>query len=318
MKFMEVKKELEVREVQEVLEKRGEIAAFFDLDGTLVALPSLERKFIQMLRSARAIPARNYFLWLREAVRLLPCGITAVLQANKMYLRGVQSFDERGGRDDAFFPWHQSRDPAEGQAPAPSSRRALHHPGLPVPGFFAEAIERVEWHAKQGHVIVIVSGTLEPLASAAALSLLLRLAVNGITSLIGVRATKLEEAKGRCTGRVVGEPMFGEAKARAVERIASEMKMDLTKCYAYGDSVNDRWLLEAVGWPAAVNPSKELGRIARCRRWPVLHWEREKKVIAQTRDDRVGESAERRGIPKTASANCSVRGNAGAIPERTG
>jgi HAD superfamily phosphoserine phosphatase-like hydrolase len=307
-----------VREVLEAKENSGEIAAFFDLDGTLTALPSLERRFIRMLRSRRAIPARNYFFWLREAARLLPHGITAVWHANKMYLRGVRSLPESDGRDDAIFPRHKSGQQTEGQAPAPSSRRTRQNPRLPVPAFFAEAIERVEWHAKQGHTIVIVSGTLEPLASAAALSLLLRLAVGGSTHLIGVCATKLEEAEGRWTGQVVGEATFGEAKARAVECIAREMKLDLKKSYAYGDSVNDRWLLEAVGRPAAVNPSRELGRIARRRGWPVLCWDRGKKMIPQTRNDGTKASAGRKGIAMSASRSCGVRSPRAEIAERTG
>jgi HAD superfamily hydrolase (TIGR01490 family) len=307
----EVKEVKEVEEVEEVKEKSEEIAAFFDLDGTLVALPSLERRFIRMLRYQRAIPAGNYFLWLREAMRLLPRRISAVLQGNKMYLRGVQSFDERGGREDAVSARPKSGHQAEGQEPAPSSRRMRHNPRLPVPRFFAEAIERVKWHAKQGHTVVIMSGTLEPLASAAALSLLLRLAVSGITSVIGVCATKLEEAEGKWTGRVVGEAVFGEAKARAAERIALELKLDLTKCYAYGDSVNDRWLLEAVGRPAAVNPSKGLICIARMSGWPILCWKGEKKMTAQRR-------RARRGMAEPASADSGVRAIAEKMAERTG
>jgi phosphoserine phosphatase len=125
---------------------------------------------------------------------------------------------------------------------------------------------------------VLVSGTLEPLASAAALVLVLRLAVNGITSSIGVCATRLEEADGMWTGPVLGEAMFGEAKARAVKKLAEEMRFDLSRCYAYGDGANDRWLLAAVGKPAAVNPSRKLARIAREQGWPVLHWTEEKKL----------------------------------------
>ncbi len=89
----------ERKEVNEVKEHARNIAAFFDLDGTLVGLPSLERRFFRMLKYRRALPARNYCLWLREAMRLVPSGINAILQANKMYLRGVQSFDECGEGD---------------------------------------------------------------------------------------------------------------------------------------------------------------------------------------------------------------------------
>jgi phosphoserine phosphatase len=126
---------------------------------------------------------------------------------------------------------------------------------------------------------VLVSGTLEPLASAAALALVLRLAVNGITSSIGVCATRLEEVDGMWTGRVVGEAMFGKAKARVLEKLAEETRLDLSQCYAYGDRANDQWLLAAVGKPAAVNPSRKLERIAREQGWPVLHWEEGKNRI---------------------------------------
>ena len=44
----------EVEEVKEAHEQRGEVAAFFDLDGTLFALPSLERRLFQTLRFQRA------------------------------------------------------------------------------------------------------------------------------------------------------------------------------------------------------------------------------------------------------------------------
>ena len=69
------------------------VAAFFDLDGTLTPLPSLERRLFRMLRDRREIPLKNYFLWLREALELWPHGMSRVAQANKMYLRGVKSFD---------------------------------------------------------------------------------------------------------------------------------------------------------------------------------------------------------------------------------
>ncbi len=238
-------------------------------------------------------------------MRLLPRGINAVLQENKMYLRGVQSIDQRDGRESFAPSRHKNRHRGEGQPPAPQRR----NPRLPVPAFFTDAIERVAWHAKQGHAIFLVTGTLEPLASAAALALILRLAVRGITTSIGTCATRLEEANDRWTGRIVGEAMFGEAKVRAVRQIAAELNLDLGRCYAYGDSAHDRWLLEAVGRPAAVNPSRKLERIAMRRGWAILRWMPEKKVI--TRRQR-----ERGGIAGSVSANCGVKTNAGEISER--
>jgi HAD superfamily hydrolase (TIGR01490 family) len=220
------------------------IAAFFDLDGTLTPLPSLEQRYFRVLRYRRAIPARNYWAWLKEAMRLSPRGIQAIAHANKMYLRGVPALNEGDGHNARWL----------------------------VPPFFPEAIERVEGHAEQGHAIVIVSGTLEPLANVAARTLEMELAAREIAAEIRVCATRLEENGGRWTGRMLDEAMFGEAKARAVRKLVQELKLDLSRCWAYGDTANDQWMLAAVGNPTAVNPSRRLARIARRRGWSIARW----------------------------------------------
>jgi HAD superfamily hydrolase (TIGR01490 family) len=287
----------EIKEVNEVKERRGEIAAFFDLDGTLMARPSFERRFFRLLQYRREIGVRNYLLWLREEVRLVPRGIRKMLQANKMYLRGVQSFDVGEGRGDGVSSRHKSGDQVEGQAVAAQRR----NPRLPVPNFFAEAADRMAWHAKEGHAIVLVSGTLEPLAEEAARSLETQLATRGMATRIRVCATRLEKKDGRWTGRILDEAMFGEAKARAAKQLAEEMRLDLGRCYAYGDSLNDRWLMEAVARPAAVNPSKELAGIARTHEWPILNWE-EKENPAQRRRERKEAAVKE----KTAQRDCGL------------
>src|SRR6266852_588947 len=134
-------------------EKTGCVAAFFDLDGTLVAGPSLQRRFFHELQCRRVIGPKNYLWWLAQALRLAPRGIRAILQGNKMYLRGVVVT----GRE---------RNPGQGMRQA----------------FFAAAIERVGWHAERGDKIVILSGTLELLALAAARELELILTQRGIAA----------------------------------------------------------------------------------------------------------------------------------------
>jgi HAD superfamily hydrolase (TIGR01490 family) len=228
---------------KDATEKRGGVAAFFDLDGTLVAMPSMEWRFFRMLRYRKLIGIRNYLLWLIEAVRLVPRGINQTLRANKMYLR-VISVDEKDL--------------------------------LKAPSFYPGAIDRVAWHAERGHLIVIVSGTLEPLALRAARELETELCERGLATRIRVCATRLEQSDGRWTGRIVGEAMFGEAKARTIRRIAAEQYLDLRRCFAYGDSSSDKWMLEAVGKSTGVNPSNDLARIARRNDWVVLRWGKEK------------------------------------------
>ena len=52
----------------------------------------------------RLIGFRNYFWWIGEAVRLAPRGISQIMHANKMYLRGVR-VDECGSAVlPAIFP----------------------------------------------------------------------------------------------------------------------------------------------------------------------------------------------------------------------
>src|SRR6266700_7514027 len=84
----------EVEEVKELQEKSAAGAAFFDIDGTLLAKPSLERRFFWELQRRGKIPARNYFAWLAETIRFglrSPRDLRAIVQTNKRYLRGVHA-----------------------------------------------------------------------------------------------------------------------------------------------------------------------------------------------------------------------------------
>jgi len=262
----------EVQEMEEVKEKGVSVSAFFDLDGTLMPMPSLEQRFFSMLRFRKQIGIRNYFFWCMEAVRLIPGGINRILHANKMYLRGVRADVGYGGTDIPVCPRLAD------EAGEKRKRQAR----MTVP-LYPEAIERMVWHAERGHLIMIMSGTLEPLAERTARALEAELRERGFATEIRVCATRLEKTDGSWTGRIVGEAVFGKAKARAVRRIASKENLDLRKCFAYGDSSSDRWMLEAVGKPAAVNPSSDLARIARRNDWPILHWGKEKTFTQRAR-----------------------------------
>jgi phosphoserine phosphatase len=243
----------------------AQTAAFFDLDGTLMPLPSLERCFFRMLLYRREITSQNYFFWLREALKRLPQGMGAVARANKMYLSGVKSFHESSPGNPSDSSGHESGQQDGGQASKPPNN----NPRSPVPRFFEEGLGRVACHAMLGHTVVIVSGTLEPLAKAAARALEAEIAARGFSRRIRVCATRLKERNGRWTGEILGEPMVGEAKARVVAALAAEMHLDLSQCWAYGNSAEDRWMLAAVGNPVAMNPTWELRRIARKRGWRI-------------------------------------------------
>ncbi|HWY07741.1 MAG TPA: HAD-IB family phosphatase [Candidatus Acidoferrales bacterium] len=230
-------------------EQERRVGAFFDIDGTLVPEPSLERRLFRELRRRGAIPWMNYARWGMEAARLLPLGLTAIAQGNKSYLCGLRV--------------EQILEAVE-----------------PI-AFFEEGVARVEWHARRGHEIVLVSGMVKPLARMVAMALECELEARGLERDVLVSATRLEERGGIFTGRVLGEANYGEAKRRAMEVVARAMQMNLRESHAYGNALLDRPMLDAVGRAHAVNPGRELADTANLRDWAIWHWHQERKFASE-------------------------------------
>jgi hypothetical protein len=56
--------------------------------------------------------------------------------------------------------------------------------------------------------------------------------------------------------------------------MAEEQGIDLSRSFAYSDSITDRPMLELVGQPVAVNPDRELRRLAQQRGWKIRDFRR--------------------------------------------
>jgi HAD superfamily hydrolase (TIGR01490 family) len=98
------------------------------------------------------------------------------------------------------------------------------------------AVERLDWHHRQGHAVVIVSASLR--------FWLLPFCHRHHASLI---CTELAARDGVLTGDVQGEHCYGPAKARRVlERFD---RASYRRVYAYGDSRGDRELLALADEP---------------------------------------------------------------------
>ena len=80
-------------------------------------------------------------------------------------------------------------------------------------------------------------------------------------------ATELEEIDGTYTGKVLHFNK-GQAKVDKLMELVERGGCDLSRSYAYTDSHTDLPLLEAVGHPYAINPDRQLRKIARERDWP--------------------------------------------------
>ena len=53
---------------------------------------------------------------------------------------------------------------------------------------------------------------------------------------------------------------------------ARRRNVDLSRSYAYADSISDLPMLEAVGIPVAVNPDARLHAAAKEKGWQIKHW----------------------------------------------
>jgi HAD superfamily hydrolase (TIGR01490 family) len=113
--------------------------------------------------------------------------------------------------------------------------------------------------------------------------------------LTGALGTVSESVDGVYTGRLVGEPLHGPAKAEAVRALAEREGLELAQCAAYSDSANDVPMLSLVGYPCAINPDSELRRHAKEHGWRI-------------RDYRTGRKAVKVGVPTAAGAGALVGG----------
>lgn len=133
-----------------------------------------------------------------------------------------------------------------------------------IPGTLALA----QGHLDAGQRVWLVTATPVELATIIATHL-------GLTGALG---TVAEVRDGTYTGRLVGAPLHGLAKAEAVRAIADREGLDLSRCSAYSDSANDIPMLSLVGHPVAVNPDATLRAHARASEWPIRDFRRRAKA----------------------------------------
>ncbi len=132
------------------------------------------------------------------------------------------------------------------------------------PGTLAQA----RAHLDAGQRVWLVSAAPVELATIIAKRL-------GLTGALG---TVSEIENGVYTGRLVGTPLHGPAKAEAVRALAEREGLDLSRCAAYSDSANDIPMLSLVGDPCAVNPDAKLRRHARDLGWRIQDYRTGRKA----------------------------------------
>ena len=125
---------------------------------------------------------------------------------------------------------------------------------------FPDGFARVRAHRALGHRTLLITGALDFI-------------IEPIRPLFDdIVCAEMESRDGRLTGHLTTLPPIGEAGALLLADYAEAHSLSLEESVAYADSASDLAMLEAVGFPVAVNPESRLSAIARRRGWHVEHW----------------------------------------------
>jgi len=125
---------------------------------------------------------------------------------------------------------------------------------------FPAGIRRVREHRRAGTRTVLITGALD-------------FAIAPLAPLFDdVVCATMGEQNGKLTGELIDVPPTGEARALVMAEYADAEGLRMAESVAYADSASDLPMLEAVGYPVAVNAEPKLAAIARKRGWHVEHW----------------------------------------------
>ena len=125
---------------------------------------------------------------------------------------------------------------------------------------YPAALRRVREHRRLGHRTLLITGALD-------------LVVKPLGPLFDdVICAEMSQQDGRYTGELINVPPTGEVRAQALRDYADSNGFDLAESVAYADSSSDLPLLDAVGFPVAVNPETRLASIAIKRGWLIESW----------------------------------------------
>lgn len=115
-------------------------------------------------------------------------------------------------------------------------------------------------HQQSGDEIVIITNVMEPLAKVIANFFKVNI----------LYSTHLEINNGKYTGKIQGEIVYGETKAKNAQEFLSGLDSKDRTTSAYADHLSDRYLLELVDKPYVVNPKKKFRDYAIIHSWEII------------------------------------------------
>lgn len=127
---------------------------------------------------------------------------------------------------------------------------------------YPAAIRRVRQHRAAGHTTVLITGALDFIVEP------LRPLFDHIV------CAELAQSHGAYTGQLAEVPPTSESRAEVLRDFANAEGLLMSEAVAYADSASDLALLEAVGYPVAVNPEPKLAMLARKRGWLIEYFDK--------------------------------------------
>jgi HAD superfamily hydrolase (TIGR01490 family) len=207
----------------------------FDLDGTLIPQTSAEKIFFIYLLKNRQLSIINV-LHLIPAIWTTLGNLHKMTLTNKRYLKNkpVTVFKEIARK---YF------DPRIEMLVFPLMHRII------------------DEHKKNGDKLLLLTGTLDFIAECFV----------HILGFDGYRATELETKENRYTGRVIGIQPFGLGKLEVLGDFKREFHFARDKTILYANIFSDRYVMNAVEKPIAVNPDKRLLKYAVRSKWKIIN-----------------------------------------------
>ncbi len=126
---------------------------------------------------------------------------------------------------------------------------------------YRDAVRLIEEHKKKGHLVVIVTNSLDLMVSR----------IREHVKVDRLIASTLETKKGIITGKSK-DICYGKNKVLYMIDFAKKNGIDLKDCYAYSDNNTDIAMLGVVGNPSAVNPKRKMRRFAIEKKLKILRF----------------------------------------------
>ncbi|MGI9036587.1 MAG: HAD family hydrolase [Pyrinomonadaceae bacterium] len=221
------------------MNKNGQAAAFYDLEGTLVRTNLVHTLAFYARRQ------QGLFSTIKKSVGTLA----------KLPAFGITDLYSRNVFNEFFFQSYKG----ESEDRLRYFSEELFEKVL-KPAIFDGTPELIAASKKAGQLQIVITGALD-------------FTIDRLMNYLGIddyKANCLEFVNGYATGRILPPVMASATKAKWMREYSEKNDVNLSESFAYSDSISDLPMLSIVGHPVAVNPDFRLKQTAIQHDWSIL------------------------------------------------